>query len=132
MGEDGDRLLNLVGVLLAVGIVAAVGVLLLSAASAPDRRAAPPETDWTLERVNDTHARIAHAGGEPVDTDDLVVLVNRYERSIDWERRLTRGEGGVVQAGPSQSVRLYWDGGRADQQLLASWNTDSDGTPTAS
>lgn len=132
MADDGDRLLNIVGVLLAVGIIAAVGILLLAASSAPAREPSPPTADWTLDRVNETHVRITHAGGEPVDADQLVVLVNRYERSATWEGRLTPGEGGVVQAGPSQSVRLYWDGGRADQQQLAAWNDDSGGSPTPS
>jgi hypothetical protein len=126
MADDGDRLLNYVGVLLVVGIAAALVVLFLSATSAPARQAEPPETDWAFERVNGSHARIVHSGGEPVSAERLVVLANRYERPVTWEGRLTRGDGGVVRVGPGQSVRLYWDGGRADRQLLAGWNTDTD------
>lgn len=121
MAEEGDRILRAVGVVLVVAIVAAVGIALLAASSAPSRQPTPPDAEWSLERVNSTHVRIVHAGGDPVPAEELVVQANKYERAVTWSGIVEEGESGVVRVGDRQEVRLIWDGGRGQRRQLAAW-----------
>ncbi|HKJ57862.1 MAG TPA: hypothetical protein VKA37_01445, partial [Halobacteriales archaeon] len=79
---DDDRLIDVVGVVVAVFVVLAVAVLVLAGATAPSRQPAePPDANWTIERVVVGEVAITHAGGEPVDASELVVSVAGVERS---------------------------------------------------
>lgn len=122
MSEDGDRVLNLVGGLLVVAVIGSLALLVLVGMDAPASPAGP-ETDWTLERINDTHVRIVHAGGDPVDASELKATVDGRARPVSWSGRITEGDAGVVRArsGAQRLVRLYWVGGRADRELLERW-----------
>ncbi|MFB6138531.1 MAG: hypothetical protein ABEJ42_09395 [Halobacteriaceae archaeon] len=121
MFEDPDRALDAVGVFLAVGLLVGGGVAVLAAMNADTLAADPPDASWRLERVNESHARIVHAGGEPVETEALSVIVVRYERPVNWTGALFEGDGGVVRAHVGESVSLVWDGGRGDTVRLARW-----------
>jgi len=126
MAEEGDRILTVVGVVLVVALVAALGIAVLAATSAPARESSPPDANWTLDRVNDSHVRITHDGGEPVPAAELVVMANRYERDVSWTGLVGPSDSGVVRVGEQQKVRLIWDGGRAEQRQLAAWEVDRD------
>lgn len=119
---DDDRLIDVVGVILALLVVAAIGVLVLAGATAPSRQPAEsPQVDWSISRVDDAHVDIAHAGGEPVDADQLVVSVAGVERAVGRSDRLTEGEEFRVPARSGQEVRLFWVAGRDERLLLARW-----------
>ncbi|MFB6172886.1 MAG: type IV pilin N-terminal domain-containing protein [Haloarculaceae archaeon] len=118
------------GIGLAVALVASVGVLLLAATSVSTRQPDVPDTDWSLDRVNDTHVRLTHTGGDPVPGTDLVVTVDGYERAARWPPRVVRGDAVLVRATDGRRVRLYWDGDdRADRRLLARWRVGATATP---
>lgn len=121
--DDGDALLNIVGAVLVVAVVGGiVFVGLLVAGGGPDGGRSPPAAEWTLERINDTHVRIVHAGGDPVRVGDLVVTADGRERHPSWSAgTLTEGEAGVFRATRARAlVRLYWTGDRG-RDLLETW-----------
>lgn len=120
---DGDRLLDVVGLLLVLGFVAGVVLLvLIGMGGGPDRPEEPPVTNWHAERVNETHVRIIHAGGDPVETGDLLVTVDGSERAVSWSRTVFEGDAGVVRAREGATVELYWQPDRrSDRELLRSW-----------
>lgn len=129
MLEDGDRIMTLVGIVLAVAIVLSVGVTVLAATSAPTRQPDVPTADWSFDRVNDTHVRIAHAGGDPIEGTHLVVTVDGYERAAHWPPRVVEGDAVVVRASSGTLVRLYWDGeNRGDRELVERWRVGATAT----
>jgi hypothetical protein len=120
MSDDGDRLLNLVGAALVLAVILSVGLLVVVAANGPTSTSGP-DAEWTLSRVNDTHVRITHAGGERTHASNLVVTVDGRERRVSWTGELTREDSGVVHARASQVVRLYWLPDHGNRELLARW-----------
>ncbi len=128
--EDDDRTLDLIGLALVGFILFAVVVGLLAVVVlAPGGDAGPPETDWVLNRVNDTQVQIGHAGGDTVAGEELLVTVDGTERAASFPDEISRGEAEVVRASSGQVVRLYWTGGD-DRDLLAEWTVGEarDGT----
>ena len=119
---DDDRVIDLVGVVVIGFIFLAVAVLLLAGATAPSRQVGePPDADWTIERVDEGHVDIIHAGGEPVDASELVVSVAGVERGPGRSDEITDGEALRVPARAGQDVRLYWVAARDERVLLAEW-----------
>ena len=117
-----DRLIDVVGVVVATIVVLAVVVLVLAGATAPTRESVqPPDANWTVERVDDGQVNVTHAGGEPVDATKLVVSVAGVERAPGRTDVLTEGESLAVPARPGQHVGLYWVGARDERTLLAEW-----------
>lgn len=124
MADDGDRILNLVGVALVLAILAALVVLVLGAMSAPTSEAPDegPTVDWRLERINETHVQLVHDGGEPVPTSDLLVTVDGSPRHPTWSAAtLSEGDRAVLLVRTEQTVRLYWTGTPGDRDLLERW-----------
>lgn len=126
MLDDEERILNLVGVTLALVLVVSVGLLALSSLSA-QQPADVPDAEWSLSRVDDSHVRVAHAGGEPVAVANLTVAVDGRVRHPSWsDDTLTEGEYGVVRADANATVTLLLEREAAKRQVLARWNgTDS-------
>lgn len=120
---DGDRILRLVGIGLVAAIVVALGIMAVAFASGPTE-SADIEAEWDLERVNDTHARIVHAGGEPVEGENLVVTVDSYERQVRLRSVVVEGDAIVFEARPDQVIRLYWDAGQGESDLLGTWRPE--------
>lgn len=119
---DDDRLIDVVGVVVAVLVVLALVVIVLAGATAPSRDLGEsPDADWTIERVSDRNVNLTHAGGEPVSAADLVVSVAGVERGAGRSDQLTEGEAITVPARPGQEVRLYWVAGRDERVLLDEW-----------
>jgi FlaG/FlaF family flagellin (archaellin) len=119
MFEDGDRLLDLIGVVLVVAVAAGVGVVALNVGSAEE--STRPEADWTVERVNDTHVKVVHAGGDPLPAERLLVTTDGVPRSADWPDPVTEDDAATVRAREGTVVKLFWDGGRTRQTLVDSW-----------
>ena len=119
---DDDRLIDVVGIVVAVFVVLAVAVLVLAGATAPSRQPAePPDANWTIERVGVGEVTITHAGGEPVDASELVVSVAGVERSPGRSDVVTEGEALTVPAREGQHVQLFWVESRDERTLLAEW-----------
>lgn len=122
--DDSDsRLLTVIGVVLVAFIAFQLVVVALVFLNPPSERGAEtPETTWRVERVNETHVRIAHAGGTTVDSSNLTVTVNGFERRASWPDRVGEGDESVVLADPGARVGLYWTGGEGNRDLLAQWD----------
>lgn len=121
MLEDGETILNLVGAVLVVGLLAAGGVVALNF-DAPDGDDTAPDADWSVERVNDTYVRLTHAGGEPVRTEDLRVTVDSVERQgTTWENPVGPDDSTLVAASEGTRVRVVWLGGRGNRVVMDSW-----------
>jgi hypothetical protein len=119
---DDDRMIDVVGVVVAVFVVLAVAVLVLAGATAPSRQPAePPAANWTIERVDVGTVNVTHAGGEPVDAGELVVSVAGVERSPGRSDVLTEGEALTVPARSGHRVQLFWVESRDERTLLAEW-----------
>lgn len=121
---DGDRILDLVGVGLVVLLVAGLGVVVLAGMSGSGGgEQFRPEANWSVDRVNDTHVRIVHEGGDAVQADDLIVVVGKVDRGIRRQKILQKGEGLVVAVPRNESVVLYWKAGEAKRRVtLARWD----------
>jgi hypothetical protein len=121
MFEEGDDILTAVGVVLAAALVLGVAIMALAAATAPTRTNDAPDAQWRLERPGDTHVRIVHDGGESVPSDEVVVTVDGVRRTADWDGTLSEGDAVVVAAEDGQVVRVHWDAGEGNRELMARW-----------
>lgn len=120
---DGDTLLNLFGAVVVLGVIAAVVFVGLLVAGGGPGESIAPAADWTLTRINDSHVRIVHAGGEPVDAGSLVVTADGRERHPDWSADpLAEGDGGTFRATRARSVVRLWIEVGAERELLESWD----------
>lgn len=118
---DGDRTLHLVGAALVVAVVAGLVVVGLNFAGSSGAPA--PDADWTVERVNASHVRVTHAGGEAVPADELRVTVDSLRRATDWPDPVTESDSVAVPAAEGTLVRVVYLGGRGDRVVLASERT---------
>lgn len=121
--DDGDAFLSIVGIGLVVAIVVALGLvglgLLSGAPSDP-----PVDANWTLERINDSQARITLEGGGPVDQEHVVVTVDSVERQLSSSGVLFEGDSVTFEARQYQVVRLYWDDSNDNSQILRTWRPE--------
>lgn len=128
MTEDGDRLLNIIGAVLVLALIASLGLTVFAALNSSPS----PQTDrasdinWRLQRINVTHARITHVGGGSISAAELTVTVDGRARSTSWSGSLTNKDTSVVQARGGQVVRLYWTSARDDRKLLKQWTLSED------
>lgn len=118
--SDSDRLLNIVGVGIVVAIVIALGVVAVgfTLGSSGDGLT---DADLGLERVNDTHGKIVHGGGEPVETENLVLTVDSYERpglTRTMPPVIVEGDEVVFEIRDDQSARLVYDLGRNEREIV--------------
>jgi hypothetical protein len=119
MLEDGDRVLDLVGVLLVIAVLGGLGIIAVGIANPGPDPQPTPEANFTFERVNESQVRITHAGGPPVAAADLLVIVDGLERNPGWESNVGEDDTGLVLATEGATVTVYWDGGRADKRVLS-------------
>lgn len=98
-------------------VVIAAAALLIGPLSVLYEDPGPPETEWSHQRVNDTHVQVVHVGGESVEADRLVLTVDGTRRSPDWPETVSSGTVVIVEAAPGSSVEIAWENG--DRQRLA-------------
>lgn len=128
MGDDGDRRgwsgerwMTLVGAVIGLIFVFAAGVVVLAVVSAPGATDAP-NAEWDIVRLDGPYVRIVHAGGEPVETGNLIVVVDGVKRPVEWDQPvLDDGDSGRVQAAEGEQLQLYWLDHRGDRVLLSTW-----------
>jgi hypothetical protein len=124
MIDDGDRLLNLFGVAIALFIVVGVVGVVVAGLGGPSTDAADaPDSNWSLERLNDSHVQLSHRGGDPVPAEDLVVTADGVRRRVSWSGVVTAGESGVVRADRGVVVQLYWTTATGERVKLRTWDT---------
>jgi hypothetical protein len=122
--DDGDRLLNILGAIVALFVVVGiVGVVLAGLGGPSDSVAAAPDANWTAERVNESHVRLAHGGGDAVPSRDLVVTVDGVRRRVSWRGLVTEGDTGLVRAGRGTTVELYWTDETGERIELREWRS---------
>jgi len=99
------------GIGLVIAVVA-VGLLLAGPLSGlyDGGASGPPDAEWTVQRINDTHVQVAHVGGETVGGDALAVTVDGEPRAVDWPGTVDSGTVVVVEAAPDSVVRVLYDG----------------------
>jgi hypothetical protein len=119
---DGDRLLNVLGVVLALFIVVGIVGVVLAGLSGPSTDVEDaPDADWELERVNDSHVRLTHGGGDVVPATDLVVTVDGVRRRVSWSGNVVEGDAGTVRADRGMIVELFWTNDVGERIKLESW-----------
>ncbi|MFB6185851.1 MAG: hypothetical protein ABEI86_03165 [Halobacteriaceae archaeon] len=123
MASEGDRYLQIIGVVLAVGLFVSTGLLVFVAIqSSPNSDTKPiPNVNWTISRINESHVRLIHAGGKPVDTANIMVTVDGIKRYVSWSNTLTQGDSGTVRAREGQIVRIFWVKGKGNRILMESF-----------
>ena len=127
--DDGDQLLNLIGIVLVLFLLVSIAILVLAATSVQQESAAVPDGDWTLTRINESYVRITHAGGEPVQTGNLSVTIDGTPRRPQWTATtLTDGDYGVVRVGEGNRVTLLWMHSEADRDVLKRWQLSTSTT----
>jgi len=120
MASD-DRILDLIGLLIVVGLVFGVGTLIFFGGPGPaDPTPSEPDANWTTERLNDTHVQIAHTGGDAVPSGDLAITVDGDERPVPWSGEVARGDVTLLRVDTGASVTLYWTGG-SGRVTLGEW-----------
>jgi len=113
--------------LIAVVIVLLVGYgtvsIGLSATSGGDSADDAPDATWNLSRVNDSHVRLTHGGGQPIPASRLSLSVNGTTRYPDWNFKVvTDGDSGTFQASCGSSIVLFWQRQATGQVPLDRWN----------
>lgn len=116
MLEDGDRILNLVGVALVLAVAVALGVVAIN--FDPPEDATEPGGNWSIERVDDSTVRVVRAGGEPLPADEIVVTVDGVRRNSDWTDPIVSGSSATVDASEGSLVRVVWTSGRGNRARL--------------
>lgn len=111
---DDFELVDVFGVAIVILLVASVLVVIVTAPEVADTPE-PPDSDWSFERVNETHAVIQHQGGEPVEIKNLTVIVEDYPRPAKWSGNTSdgyvrEGSSATVEVADNQDVTLYWTG----------------------
>lgn len=122
--DSDDRILDVIGLLVVLGVLAGIGILVFFGGNTGPANPQPeaPDANWSAARLNATHVQVGHVGGESVDAADLVVTVGGEERPVTWNGTVDRGQTGVVRGANGTEVTLYWTGDpRADRMELDSW-----------
>lgn len=117
-----DRKLDVLGAILAIGIVLGAGLAVFGAIEGSQGGGEPaPTVNFSVERINDTHVRLVHAGGDTVRGEELVLTVNNRERGQEsFPTSFAEGEAAIVQVAEDRTIRVHWTGGRGPRERLAS------------
>jgi len=111
---DGLKKIDIVGGVIILLLVASVAIVVATTPEVADT-AEPPDSDWALERVNDTHMEIRHEGGDGVEADNLSIIVDEYPRPVEWNGNVSGGSVGegawtTIEVSEGQNVAVYWTG----------------------
>ena len=123
MGDDGDRILNVVGVLLVLTLVSSL-YLVISIGMDPSQSqpdSPTPDTEWRLEHANESSIKLVYTGGDSISGESLSVTVDGRSKSLSLSGRLSKGDAALVKAKRGQVIRLYWQGQNRNRTLLRQW-----------
>ena len=120
--DDGDQLLNLIGIILILSVIISIVIIILATISVQERSADVPDVNWESQQINESHIRITHAGGEPVNADKISITVDGTPRQPQWTAiTLAKGEYGIVRVGEGNRVTLLWRHSERDRDVLKQW-----------
>ncbi|AGN01951.1 hypothetical protein L593_10030 [Salinarchaeum sp. Harcht-Bsk1] len=126
MSLSPDRKLDALGAVLVVLVIFGVGLAVFGAIEvSEDDGEATPETNFSVERINDSHVRLVHAGGDVVRGDELVLTIDGRDRVPvqPFPPSVSEGDGTIVRVSEGHTLRVYWTGGRGTQERLDSLET---------
>jgi hypothetical protein len=107
------ELVDVAGAVILLLLVASVAVIIVATPEVADTPDAP-DSNWSIDRVNESYVTISHDGGAPIERRNLTVIVEEYPRPTRWsgeDRDLVReGDSTTVQVSEDQDVALYWTG----------------------
>ncbi|GAB3685451.1 hypothetical protein GCM10028857_15970 [Salinarchaeum chitinilyticum] len=121
-----DRKLDVLGVVLAVLVVLGAGLAVFGAMEASSGGGGEEiEIDFTVERINETHLRVVHAGGDVVEGADLSITIDGRDRVPvgRFPERVNEGDAAVVQIDAGHTLRVYYHGGLGAPSRLDSADT---------
>jgi len=121
-----DRKLDVLGAVLVVVVILGVGLAVFGAIEISEGGGEQtPEANFSVERINDTHVRLEHAGGDVVRGEELILTIDGREYVPDrsFPPSVAEGDGTVVRVNEGQTLRVYWTGDRGPRERLASLNT---------
>ena len=121
-----DKKLDVLGAVLVVAVILGVGLAVFGAIEISEGGGEPtPEVNFSVERINDTHLRLVHDGGDTVRGDELVLTIDGRDRVPvrPFPPSVSEGEGTIVRVSEGHTLRVYWTGDRATQERLDSLDT---------
>lgn len=121
MPLSADRKLDVLGVVLAILVVAGIGLAVFGALDiANEGPGATPSVNFTADRINDTHVEIVHDGGDVIRGDEIVFTLNGGDRlaASPFPPSVREGDSAVLRADPGDTVRVHWTGGRGTRDFL--------------
>jgi hypothetical protein len=128
--SEADRTMRLLSVAILAFIVLGVGIAALAASTADEREPEPPESDWTVDRLNETHVFVEMVGGEPIRSEDFVVSVDGLQRQVRLgEGYLYPGSGFAIAVERGQVIRLTWDPAPGQRATLFTHTVGESPTP---
>lgn len=121
-----DRKLDALGVVLVLLVILGVGLAVFGAIEVSESgQEQTPEVSFAAERINDTHVRVVHDGGDTVRGEFLSITIDGRDR-VPTERfptSVSEGDGAIVRIDEGHTLRVYWTGGRAAPDRLDSLET---------
>jgi hypothetical protein len=127
MDEDADDgpWLALIAVVIVLLVAYGAVAIALSVSSGTNPAADAPDAQWNLNRINETHVELVHAGGEQVPKSQISLSVNGTTRYPEWRggniKLIMTGDTGTLQASPGSSIVLVWQLSSTDHVVLDRW-----------
>ena len=120
------KMIDLAGAVIVLLLIISVWTLIVATpevAQTPE----PPDSNWSVTKINDTYVKISHEGGEPVNKENLSVVVGKHPRSVEWsgsnDSFVKENDSATFLVSRDQSVALYWTGvGAVRKDILATLN----------
>jgi hypothetical protein len=106
------ELIDVAGIFILILLVASVAVIVVATPEVAERDE-PPDSDWTVQKVNDSHMEVRHLRGEPVAMQNLTVIIGEYPRPVKWSGNVSGGyvrEGGYasIEVSEGETIAVYW------------------------
>lgn len=123
MPMSADRKLDLLGVVLVLFVVLGVALAVFGALDiAGQDGGETPSVNFTADRINDTHVAIVHDGGDVVRGDELTFTIKGRDivAASPFPPSVREGDAAVLRANDGDTVRVYWNGGRAARDRIGS------------
>ncbi|WP_248515028.1 type IV pilin [Salinarchaeum laminariae] len=109
-----DRKLDALGVVLVVLILLGVALAVFGAIEVSNGgNSDSPQANFTVDRINETHLRLVHDGGDMIRGEDLSVTIDGRDRVPSvrrFPRRVTEGDAAILRVGTGSTLRVYYHG----------------------
>jgi len=129
--SEADRTMRLLSLTILAFIVLGVGIAALAASTADQREPEPPASDWTVDRLNETHVFVEMSGGEPIESESFVVSVDGLQRQVQLGRGyVIPGSGFALSVERGQVIRLTWDPAPGQRTTLFTHTVGGSPTPS--